>query len=362
MTKFHMLHIFPSFGMGGQQRRFASLADGLSDEFKHTVVALDGDFSARDLLQKAEVSDFVTLDLKKGGGVHPVNIARANDLIKSYAPDLLATYNWGTIETVIANKMGPKVPHIHFEDGFGPDETVQNQKKQRVWMRRMALKNSKVVVPSRTLECAAKDVWRLNSEFVRYIPNGVDITRFEQPKNKPEDSSIVVGTVGALRTEKNYARLINTCAKSELHLHLDIYGDGPERDALKDLAGASTVTFRGETATPENAYPTFDIFALSSDTEQMPISLIEAMIAGLPCVATEVGDIASMVSEENRPFIVPLGDDAGFLKALERLASNPALRQEIGAANASKAKAEFSMMKMRDAHRAIYLEAMGRND
>ena len=170
---------------------------------------------------------------------------------------------------------------------------------------------------------------------------------------------MVVGTVGALRTEKNYARLIKVCTEIDVPLTLEIYGDGPERAALQEMDKSGRVIFQGETSSPENAYPTFDIFALSSDTEQMPISLIEAMIAGLPCVATDVGDIASMVCEENRPFIVPLGNDRGYLEALKILAGDIELRQKIGAANALKAKADFSASKMLEAHRQIYLEAMG---
>jgi glycosyltransferase involved in cell wall biosynthesis len=83
-----------------------------------------------------------------------------------------------------------------------------------------------------------------------------------------------------------------------------------------------------------------DIFALSSDTEQMPLSLLEAMAAGLPVVATAVGDVAQMVSGANGPYIVPATDDA-FMAALTRLIEDRSAQREIGRANAKKARENF---------------------
>jgi glycosyltransferase involved in cell wall biosynthesis len=81
-----------------------------------------------------------------------------------------------------------------------------------------------------------------------------------------------------------------------------------------------------------------DIFALSSDTEQMPLSVLEAMAAGLPVVATAVGDVAQMVSSENRDYVVPVQD---FAAALARLADDAAVRRSIGLANEKRARESF---------------------
>ena len=67
----------------------------------------------------------------------------------------------------------------------------------------------------------------------------------------------------------------------------------------------------------------FDIFALSSDSEQFPISLVEAMAAGLPAVATAVGDVSAIVSADNRPLIVEPDDEAAFAAALDSLSRPP---------------------------------------
>ena len=90
----------------------------------------------------------------------------------------------------------------------------------------------------------------------------------------------------------------------------------------------------------------FDIFALSSDSEQFPISLVEAMAAGLPAVATAVGDVPAIVSDDNRPLIVEPDDEAAFAAALDSLADRRDLRRAIGAANREKAAADYDEKAM----------------
>ena len=178
------------------------------------------------------------------------------------------------------------------------------------------------------------------------------------------NSGLVVGSLGALRPEKNYARLIAAfkAADREKRARLEIVGGGPERGRLVALAADDErICLPGATAAPADAYARFDIFALSSDTEQAPISLMEAMAAGLPVIATNVGDIESMVSPENRAYITPLKNDEAYADALVRLMQNPTARADIGAANKRRAKSFFSLARMAAAHRTLYLAVMERH-
>lgn len=359
-----LLHIFPSFARGGQQMRLAALAPALGEGFKHRVASLDGDLSAQTQFSKGAI-DVEPLFLRKGPGVSLTNIRAFKAVLERALPDILCTYNFGSLEAAIANRLGAKLPHIHFEDGFGPDESPTRQKRRRVWLRRILLQKSLVAVPSRTLEAIAARIWRVPPARVRRIPNGVDIARFADVERRPSaDGALVIGSVGALRREKNFGRLISAFAdvSAQTKARLIIYGDGPERVALEAFARGRpiAVEFPGATGAPESAYASFDIFALSSDTEQMPLSLIEAMAAGLPVAATDVGDVKETLAPANAGLVAPLGDERAFAASLLRLAGDADLRRSLGEANAAKARASFGLEAMAAAHRALYFEALER--
>ncbi|WDI31372.1 glycosyltransferase family 4 protein [Hyphococcus flavus] len=358
-----LLHVFPSFGYGGQQSRLAALVRALGSEFRHYVLSLDEDVSARALFDDDAPAEFNTYQMKKSHGLSVTNVLTFRKLISNTNPDVLCTYNWGSIEAVVANRAGARKPHIHFEDGFGPDEISGKRNARRAVARRFALRNSTVVTPSQNLFSIARTDWRLKPDQVLHIRNGVDIERL-QVRQESDQMGVTVGSLGALRPEKNYARLIKAFVKADhvKRARLRIAGDGPERSALAKLIGTDPrVSLLGATADPANVYAQFDIFALSSDTEQAPLSLMEAMAAGLPVVATNVGDIAEMVAEENRPYITRVGDNEAFVEALMHLLQNPSARAEIGAANRRHAREEFSLDKMIEAHRDLYLKKANGN-
>lgn len=361
-----MLHIFPSFGYGGQQARFAALAGGLGRAFLHRVISLDGDFSAKTLLPPKAPAALRRFHQRKSPLASWTNIFRLRRLIRDSRADLLCTYNWGSIEAALANRLGPRLAHIHFEDGFGPDEANGKQAFRRVMARRLILGKSTVVAPSRALEKTAIEVWKLKPGRVRRMDNGVDFARFQKSPSGLR-SGIVVGTVGALRPEKNHRRLIEAFAAADRDgkATLTIVGEGPEREALlaaiKESPAAARISLPGPTGAPESVYCDFDIFALSSDTEQAPLTVMEAMASGLPVVATNVGDVAEIVSEENAPYITAVGDDDAFRQALMHLLQNPDARAKLGAANRKKAKEKFDLAPMIARYRALFLEMAGRN-
>ena len=179
-----------------------------------------------------------------------------------------------------------------------------------------------------------------------------------QLRRQPDE--VLVGTVGALRAEKNIGRLMRlfTKLKAEPPVRLVIVGNGPEREALEALAGdlgiADRVTFAGEVADPERIVKQFDIFALTSDTEQMPYCLIEAMATGLPVVATDVGDVAAMLPAANQPFVAPPEAETLLAAQLQRLAERPDLRKTIGDLNRRHARKRFDRQAMLERYHQLF--------
>ena len=302
-----ILSVFATFATGGPQVRFASIANHHGARFRHAVVAMDGDRSCRARLDRQLDVRFPEINLRKGDTRG--NIGRIRRFLRAERPSVLVTSNWGSIEWALANLV-PMVRHVHVEDGFGPEER-DAQIPRRVWTRRLALRRVPVIVPSRTLQRIAQTSWRLPR--VTYLPNGIDLGRFT-PDAAP-DRIPVVGTVAALRPEKNLTRLVHAVAG--LPIRLLVVGDGPERPGLERLASELGVSARfvGAVTDPAPLYREMDIFALSSDTEQMPLSVLEAMAAGLPVAATDVGDVREMLAPANGKHVVPR-DPAALARAI----------------------------------------------
>lgn len=354
-----LLHVFSTFAVGGPQIRFVTLANHFGPTWHHAVIAMDGNYAARDRLEPQVDVTYPQVAMRKGDTLG--NARSFRRALCDIRPDRLVTYNWGATEWALANVL-PLVPHLHIEDGFGPDEQG-TQLARRVWLRRLFLRRATVMVPSRTLYRIATEIWRLPRRHVLYVPNGIDLTRYRAVPGEDAPSfpgeGPVIGTVATLRSEKNLARLIRAVRmlRTRTPARLVIVGDGPERAPLQALATslgmADAVHFTGYCAMPNLMYRGFDVFALSSDTEQMPLSVLEAMASGLSLAATDVGDVRDMLASVNLPFVVPR-DDTALAEAMERLLAQPDLRRAIGQANRAKAEHDYDEQRMFRAHAALW--------
>jgi glycosyltransferase involved in cell wall biosynthesis len=351
-----LLHVFPTFAIGGAQVRFAALANRFGPRWRHAIVALDGRTDCAERLAPSVPCVVLPAPPPEGG---PVRIWRIRRFLRDLNAAVLVTSNWGAIEWAAANLFPPRIRHIHTEDGFGPDE-ASGQKPRRVLFRRLVLRRSTVVLPSLTLLKAARETWRLPEARLHYIPNGLDLARFRPEGSRlplaPPGEGPVIGTVAKLRAEKNLARLLHACAllhRDGLVFRLVVIGDGPEEEALKALAaelGLGGITrFAGHVPDPAAAYRAMDVFALSSDTEQMPFSVMEAMASALPVASTNVGDVAAMLGEGSRDFVAPK-DDRALAAALRPLLAEALLRQRIGMANRARAEAAYDQETMFQAY------------
>src|SRR5690606_35623413 len=120
---------------------------------------------------------------------------------------------------------------------------------------------------------------------------------------------VVVGTLAGLREVKDLPMLVTAVGGLKSKAQLVIVGEGPERGAILDtvenMGVEKTVLLPGFVPEPLRYVGLFDIFAVSSKSEQQPIGVMEAMAAGLPIASVPVGDVAQMVAPENQNFIAP---------------------------------------------------------
>jgi glycosyltransferase involved in cell wall biosynthesis len=128
----------------------------------------------------------------------------------------------------------------------------------------------------------------------------------------------------------------------------------------RELGVADSVQFLGSVDRPETVLSKLDILALSSDTEQMPNSVLEAMATALPVVSPDVGDIRAMLASQNAPFVVARDDGTALGGAMLALVDQPQMRQEIGLANLVRVQQEFSHTAMVSRWRSVFGDALNR--
>lgn len=371
MRALHILHCHSTFDMGGKELRAARLMNAFGDCARHTVISgMANALGARDAIDRTVRVDFPDNAPALSGKPSLGRYSELAHYLRRF--DLILTYNWGALDVVMARRVFHRdvPPLVHHEDGFNADE-ADGLKIERTLYRRLAFPAANIViVPSERLQQVAWTTWKQPRHRVEMIANGVDVALYREPPSLkipglPQKSKrLVVGTLAGLRAVKQLPRLVRAVAALP-DAYLAIVGDGPERRTIVAEATRTGLSNRlilpGFLPSPHRYIRHFDIFALSSDSEQAPISVIEAMAAGLPIVSTDVGDVATMVSTENRRFIVDRDDEMAFRSALLTLARDASLRRAIGLANRERAAAMFEASTMIARYRAAYERAAGRS-
>lgn len=369
----HVLHLHSTFDAGGKELRCVQLINAFGPSVRHTIISAvpHAMAAARAISQSIPVfykSDFPSLT----GHPTPWRLLRLALAMKGF--DLVLSYNWGAMDAVLAHTIYARSlglpPLVHHEDGFNADE-AQRLKPGRNLYRRIALHGAAALaVPSALLERIALDVWEQPRDRVHRIPNGIATAAYRKKPRRDVLPTLIkrpgefwVGTMAGLRPVKNLPRLVRAFCGLPENWHLVILGEGPERETVGEEAIRLEVGHRvhlpGFAPDPSAVIGLFDLFALSSDSEQFPISVVEAMAAGLAVAAPAVGDVAQIVAAENRDFITPPGDEEALAGALQELAGDPELRRQVGQANRARAHAEFDEGAMIAAYRALYGAALG---
>ena len=360
-----LLHVFPTFGIGGMQTQFATVANALADEYRHIIVSLDGRVECRSKLAIGTNYELADPPPMAASGLSQTP-AIARFLRRQQAAAVI-TYNWGAVEWCLVNRMFGNAPGVHCEHGFSREE-ADRQFWRRSLFRRLALgRTTPLIVPSTTLQSLATSIWRIRPAQIHHIANGIDLAAMSRRTTATpapfvrQPQEFVVGTVAPLREEKNLGRLLRVFARAadgDVRWRLAIAGDGPERARLEVVAHQlgirDRVLFLGSLDEPMPALDLFDVFMLTSETEQMPYSILEAMALGKPVAATDVGDIAHMLCAENRPFVRPREDEVALARALRQLGDDADLRQRLGIGNRGRCLAEYTEDKMCAAFHQLY--------
>ena len=207
------------------------------------------------------------------------------------------------------------------------------------------------------------------------IPNGITLPASPTTADRRRartvlgvaDTDFVVGIVARLSAQKAHEVLfeaIAVCAASVPQVRLVVIGGGDRETELRDLARElgidSRTTFLGVRRDVPDLLPGLDVACLSSVHEGMPITLIEAMAAGLPIVATDCGSVRDMVEDGEQGFVVPVGDVENFADRLQRLAHQEPLRTRLGKSGRARVESEFQIQDTARGYEELLTDTLAR--
>lgn len=369
-----LLHLHSSFAPGGKELRAAKLMNLFGAGIEHVVVsAVPGELGAARAIDPGVAVSYPERFPALAGSPTPWRLLALARAMRGF--DLVLTYNWGAMDAVMAHRLFGALlglpPLVHHEDGFNQDESERLNPRRNAFRRIALARAAALVVPSRRLEAIAREAWHQPAARVRRIANGIPLESYGAPADPAAIAGLSkaagekwLGTLSGLRAVKNLPRLVRAFAAMPEDWRLVILGEGPERGAIAAEAArlglAERVHLPGFAADPARVLGLFDLFALSSDSEQFPISVVEAMAAGLAVVSPRVGDVAAMLPEENQAWLTVPGDDAELGRALAAAAADPVARERIGAANRALALAAYSEAQMLAAYRDTYARVLRR--
>ncbi len=211
---------------------------------------------------------------------------------------------------------------------------------------------------------------------VRVIYNGVDLSPFLHPPEDrqglrrslelpPDDFLIIqVARLDYLKDHATAVRTLHRVLGSHPQVRLLLVGEGPERAAIEQLVRQrgleQRVQFLGLRHDVPRLLQASDAFLLTSISEGIPLTVIEAMAAALPVVATQVGGVGEVVEADRTGLLAPSGDDDALARHLARLIEDCDLCRMLGARGRERAQALFSEARMMDGYRRLYGEMLAK--
>jgi L-malate glycosyltransferase len=364
-----VLHVVYALQPGGMEYGVVKLVNGLDPSQVRSGIVSTKPAGVLKHMLAPHVSLF---ELQRRDGNDPRLIWELYTLFRREQPDVVHTHAWGTlVEGLVAAKLARVPVLIHGEHG-----TLQLRSHQRFVQRRAwAAVDRLLSVSSRLAERMARE-----ADFplarIHTIRNGVDLPRFgaisraaaREQLRLPANAQLAV-TVGRLVPVKDHLTLIEAVAllrRQGADAAVAIAGDGPLKAMLLERAGALGIAdathLLGHRPDVEVVLAAADIFALTSVSEGLSNTILEAMASGLPVVATRVGGADELVEDGVSGILATAGSSAEIADAMARLFEDSQRRVAMGLAARARVEAEFSLPGMVQRYGSTYLELVTTTD
>ena len=357
-------HVIHSLDTGGLENGVVNLVNAAAPDLRHVIVCMTAAGAMRERLTPA----VEVFSLGKRPGQDVGAVARLVRLLRRVRPAIVHSRNWAAFDAVPAARLAGAPVVVHGEHGRDiADPHGRNARRNRLRRVLSPLITRFVTVSHDLARWLVEDV-RLPARKVLTIPNGVALERFagtglpeaRRRLGLPADVPIV-GTVGRLDPVKDQAGLVRSFAAVR-SAHPDalllVAGEGPCRADLarliEELGVGRQVRLLGDRPDVPTVLGALDLFVLPSIAEGMSNTVLEAMAAGLPVVATRVGGNGEMVEDGVTGRLVRPQDPDGLAAVIAAYLEDPHLRATQGKAGRQRAAEHFSLDRMCAAYTDLY--------
>ncbi len=354
--------------VGGAEVLAARLARRLNHSYRFVFVCLDELGSLGEELRR---DGFTVEVLDRRPGVDIGFALRLARFLRRQRVDLLHAHQYTPFfYSLTARWLGWRVPVLFTEHGrHFPDY----RRPKRVVANRLLLgRRDRVVGVGRAVREAIIRNEGIPAQRVEFVYNGIDLAPYANGSESsaqvrqemgvgPNDLVLIqVARLDYLKDHATAIRTLQRIAALRPEARLVLVGEGPERDKIeqevRDRGLSEHVRFLGLRTDIPRLLRAADVFLLTSISEGIPLTLIEAGAAGIPVVSTDVGGVGEVVERDVTGLLASSGDDASLANHVLRLAEDRALQRSMGAAGRQRAYRLFSEEQMHAGYLRLYRE------
>ena len=370
----HVCQVLHSLTVGGAEVLAAQIARALQDQFQFSFVCLD---DLGKLGEELREDGFDVLQLDRGQGFDLKTVRQLRRTIRDRQFQLIHAHQYTPFFYTVASRVfGGKPPVVFTEHGrWHPDLPS----RKRILFNRLTLRGGdRVIAVGNAVRQALIDNEGLPADRVSVIYNGVPLAAFrestpslrEAVRNELEiptdcDVLIQVARLDHLKDHLTAVRMMATVCRTRPQTLLLIVGEGPERTTIEQAIAEAGLQEHCRLLGMRHDVPRLlaaaDVAVLTSVSEGIPLTLIEAMAARLPIVSTDVGGVREVVLDGETAQLASAGDDQALSHAVLSLLDAPERRQRMGQAGYERAHAMFGECPMHQAYADLYRSMLATN-
>ena len=367
-------HVIHALGIGGAEVLVNQMMRRLSHEFRCVVAVLD---EVGEIGERLKQDGFTVAHLHRQPGIDRGCAKRLREFADREDAKILHAHQYTPFfQSMLSRGLFGRRPVVFTEHGRHFPDLPSSRRS--VVNRLMLRSCDRLIGCGNAVRQALIDHEGLPESRVEVIYNGVDLRTLGKPSAGARERiraelgytatdfvAVLVARLHELKDHQTALRAVDAARKQIPGLRLLLAGDGDQRAAIeqtiRDRGLAQTVTLAGTRKDVADLLAASDVFLMSSISEGIPLTVIEAMAARRPVVSTAVGGLPELVQHGVTGFLAASGDHAALAASLIELYRHPELRERMADVAAQRASENFSLDGMLHAYRDVYHDVLNRS-